>query len=294
MASAPKQAHWVLAEVSLVASESTAFWNEMEVVATVRTAGLLAARRASDVLPHAVDAEVEAVEIEFYPDSTSITIAVKIDAVAREQIFSRALYAASVCAVTMVDLAPNDLNLVIGRNRVVDHGGGRLDKHYSFDPPLHAAILTVSDAVFLGTKEDRTGELVRTHLNHFIPMGVELTSSESVPDEVGTIATRVSELAASGFELILVVGGTGLTDDDRTIEAVSPLLDVPIPGLGEAMRTFGQERTPRAFVSRSACGLIEDSLVVTLPGTRAGADEALQALGPAILHVPYVRRRMRS
>jgi len=103
-----------------------------------------------------------------------------------------------------------------------------------------------------------------------------------IPDDIETIQNQVQNQKA---DLIILTGGTGLSHNDVTPEAIIPLLDRRIPGIEEAIRSYGQERTPYAMLSRSVVGFKGDTLLMALPGSTSGAAESIDAVFPSVLHL---------
>jgi molybdenum cofactor synthesis domain-containing protein len=95
------------------------------------------------------------------------------------------------------------------------------------------------------------------------------------------------------FDLILFCGGTGLSPRDHTPEAVAPFIERPVPGIMEAARSYGMDRTPYAMLSRGIAGMNGKSLVLTLPGSTQGAKESLQAIIQSVKHLFVVQTGMR-
>jgi len=110
-------------------------------------------------------------------------------------------------------------------------------------------------------------------------------SYEIIPDETDLVRSRTNELVNQGVRLIVFTGGTGLSPRDITPDVISAMMDRPIPGIMEAARNYGQQRTPYAMLSRGVAGFIKNTLVLTLPGSEKATIETMDALFPHILHV---------
>jgi molybdopterin adenylyltransferase len=148
---------------------------------------------------------------------------------------------------------------------------------------IRAAIVTVSDSVTAGTREDRSGAVLRARVE---ALGWQVTAQEIVPDELDRIASVLTRLADSGqVSLILTTGGTGIAARDITPEAARSLIEREIPGLGEMMRAEGRKLTPFAALSRSMAGVRGQVLIVNLPGSPKGALESLDAIVQLIPHI---------
>jgi molybdopterin adenylyltransferase len=143
-----------------------------------------------------------------------------------------------------------------------------------------AAVLTVSDGVVAGTREDRSGAVLERSLTGH---GWSVVERAVVADEQAPIAAAVRRLAGTA-RLVVTTGGTGLGPRDVTPEAVAPLLERQVPGLAEAMRSAGRRSTPLADLSRGVVGTIGESLVMTLPGSSRGAIESLEAVVATLPH----------
>jgi len=144
---------------------------------------------------------------------------------------------------------------------------------------VRAAVLTVSDGVHAGEREDASGDLLEGLLQGD---GFDVVR-RVVPDERETIAAAIVELAADAL-LVLTTGGTGFAPRDVTPEATASVIEREAPGFAEAIRSDALERTPHALLSRGLAGLRGATLVVNLPGSPGGCRDGFAVLQPALRH----------
>ncbi|KPJ61480.1 MAG: hypothetical protein AMJ46_02015 [Latescibacteria bacterium DG_63] len=148
---------------------------------------------------------------------------------------------------------------------------------------FQAVVLTISTRASQGQLEDTAGPAVKRILEE--RLGVHLYSLEVLQDDKHQIAERLRHYSdGHSIDLIVTVGGTGLSPDDVTPEATREVIERETPGLAEAMRAASMEKTPHAMLSRGISGIRDRTLIVNLPGSLKGAVENLEAIVPALPH----------
>ena len=256
-----------------------------------RAAGLLAIKKTSDVIPDCHPLPIEFAAIKHSIEGLAITISVEVHTIYKTGVEVEAMHGASITALTMYDmLKPIDKSVEISSIKLLNKKGGKSDYR---DRPIQAircAVIVCSDSIAEGSKQDFAGKAIIEKLQQ---NQIETAFYGIIPDEFDIIQAKAKQLSTEGFHLVLFCGGTGLSPRDVTPEAISPLFDRAIPGIMEAARNYGQERTPYAMLSRGVAGFIGNTLLLTLPGSTRGAAETMDVLFPYVLHIFRVAEGMR-
>ncbi len=254
-----------------------------DVFEMAKTAGLFAVKRTSDVIPDCHPLPVEYTAVRYEINNLDILIEVEVHTIYKTGVEVEAMHGASVVALTMYDmLKPIDKGIEIKNITLLTKKGGKSDYKDTFKKDLQAGVIVCSDTISAGKKEDKAGKAIIEKLQkNNVPVSKYLV----IPDEVELIRQKVQELCKAGCHMVIITGGTGLSKRDVTPEAIIPILDKEIPGIVEAIRDYGQQRTPYAMLSRSVAGLIGDTLVLALPGSTRGAAESMDAIFPPVLHI---------
>jgi len=156
---------------------------------------------------------------------------------------------------------------------------------------MDVGIITVSDRAAAGEYEDEGGPALRAECEK---RGWQVLAEAIVPDDLPRIQESVKSFAAQGCGLILTTGGTGLAERDVTPEAIQGIMRCEVPGFGEIMRMKSFEITPNAVLSRGLAAVVDDALVVTLPGKPTGAVECLKFIEGALPHAVKVVRKEKT
>jgi len=251
-----------------------------------RAAGLLAIKKTSDVIPDCHPLPVEYAGIKHDIDGLNIIITVEVHTIYKTGVEVEAMHGAAITALTIYDmLKPIDKKVGIAHIQLQEKKGGKSD-FMDQSGNRRCAIIVCSDGVSAGAREDESGVTIAEKLKK---LNLRVDCQEIIPDDLNMIQKKAKQLSEEGYDLVLFTGGTGLSRRDVTPDAIAPLLEKEIPGIMETARSYGQQRTPYAMLSRGVAGFIKDSLIVTMPGSVRAVTETMDALFPQILHVFNVR-----
>jgi cyclic pyranopterin phosphate synthase len=254
-----------------------------DVLEMAKTAGLFGVKRTSDVIPDCHPLPIEFTGVEYEIEGLNIKILITVKTIYKTGVEVEAMHGASVIALTMYDmLKPIDKGIEINNVRLVKKRGGKSDFKDKFRKDLKAAVIVCSDSISEGKKEDKAGLVISEKLKSY---DVEVADYLIIPDEIDLVREKTEQFSAQGYDLVIFTGGTGLSPRDTSPEALIPILDKRIPGMEEAIRRYGQDRTPYSMLSRSVVGTKNETVVMALPGSTNGAKESMDAIFPAALHV---------
>lgn len=254
-----------------------------DVFSFAKVAAFFAIKKTSDMIPDCHPLPVEYSDVRFAIHDLQIQIEVEVHTIYKTGVEVEAMHGASIAALTLYDmLKPLDKGIEILQVKLLEKTGGKSDKNWLPIKPIAAAVIVCSDSVFQQKAIDKAGlaliEKLKLH-------AVETAHYEIVPDETAAIQQVFHKLIQDKINLLLFVGGTGVSPRDISVEAIRPLLEKELPGVMETARSYGQARMPFAMLSRSIAGTVGDSLVLCLPGSTKAAVEYADALFPQVLHV---------
>ncbi|MES2429416.1 MAG: bifunctional molybdenum cofactor biosynthesis protein MoaC/MoaB [Bacteroidota bacterium] len=262
-----------------------------------RTAGFVGAKSTPLLLPHCHPVAIDGMNIEFdfldiithkenfsetILSRTGIVITGEAKSIGRTGIEMEMLTAVSVAALEIYDmLKPVDMQLEIGSIKLLEKKGGKSDRKKFFNTPPTCAVLVCSDSTAAGEREDNSGKMIEQML---AAVNANVKHYTIVPDDKKKIQQQIKNWVAEDVHFIFTTGGTGLGPRDNTVAAVKEILERDAEGIMEAIRSYGQMRTPLAMMSRGVAGSIAKTLIVTLPGSTDGARESLEAILPGVFH----------
>lgn len=255
-----------------------------DVFQVARAAGITAAKRTAEniVFCHVIPIDWVGINFDIRDDHIYVTCEAKT--VWKTGIEVEAVNGVTAALLNMYDmLKPLDSNIRLTDIGLIKKKGGKSSFIDKFENPVKTAVLVISDSTFAGTREDKSGKIIVEFLKGH---QVDNKIYEILPDNEDLIANRLKELVDNeGIELIFTSGGTGFGPKDMTPEATRRIIEKEAPGIAEAIRKHGKDRTPYAMLSREVCGMYKKSIIINLPGSSKGAKESIEAIFPGILHI---------
>jgi cyclic pyranopterin phosphate synthase len=276
-----------------------------DALAVARIAGIAGAKRTADLIPLCHPLALTGVEVSVEVGGPGVEIRTATRTADRTGVEMEALTAATIAALTVIDMIKGvDRSAYIEAVRWTAKSGGRsgtwvaaaatadncptanpseqgATRSNHLGPARLAAVITISDRCTAGQRTDLSGP----HLAQALTQAGWLADPVVVvPDEVIAIRTAVQTAADLGARVIVTTGGTGLGPRDVTPEALVPLFDRILPGVGETLRARGAATAAAAALSRTVAGVIDRTLIVALPGSLAAAQDGAAYLVPLLDH----------
>jgi len=166
--------------------------------------------------------------------------------------------------------------------KLISKKGGKSSFLNSLEAPLKGAVLVASDTASKDPDSDVSGKIIVDRMKQ---EGIEVADYTILPDEKDLIAERLEYYGDElKVDLVLTTGGTGFGPRDVMPEAMAKIIERDASGISEAIRNFGQARTPYAMLSRGRSGIRGKTVIINLPGSKTGVSESLYALFPGVIH----------
>ena len=258
-----------------------------DIIEAAKISATLGAKKTWELIPYCHPIPIDHIFTEVVLYKSKIEIKVSVKSVWKTGVEMEALTGCSVAALAVYDmLKPIDEHLSIESIKLIDKIGGKKDfieKH--LNKKIGVAIFVISDSAFNGTRVDKSGKMINDRLQNNYSSNIEIIGYEILPDDIDTIKTYLIKYSdEKKADLIITSGGTGFSKRDVTPEATKIVIDKETNGISEAIRSYGQRRTPLSMLSRALAGTRNKTLIINLPGSTKAVSESLDLLLPSIFH----------
>lgn len=249
-----------------------------------KVAAVQAAKQTSLLIPYCHPLPIDFVECTFTVGTSAIVVHTEVKSTYKTGVEMEALSAATAAALTLYDMMKAvDPSMEISGIRLIEKTGGKSDFPTTRKGRVRrAAVLVMSDSIARGKNADASGKILQRRLTE---AGFKVVQRKVVPDDSRSIEKALIRFADTLLvDLVVTTGGTGLGPRDVTPEATTRILTRGAPGIGEALRSVGTRKTPFSMLSRGVSGIRGKTLVINLPGSADGVNEALDVLLPVLHH----------
>jgi len=249
-----------------------------------KVAAVQAAKQTSILIPYCHPLPIDFVDCTFTIGTSSVVVETEVKSIYKTGVEMEALSAASAAALTLYDMMKAvDASMEISGIRLLEKTGGKSDFPVSRRGKTRkAAVLVLSDSISKRRNSDASGRVMQRRLTE---AGFRVVERKVVSDDSRVIERALIRYADSlALDLVVTTGGTGLGPRDVTPEATVRIISREAPGIGEALRSAGIRKTPFSMLSRGVSGIRGKTLIINLPGSTAGVNEALDVLLPVLHH----------
>ena len=258
-----------------------------DIIEAAKISATLGAKKTWELIPYCHPIPIDHIFTELSLYESTLEIKVSVKSVWKTGVEMEALTGCSIAALAVYDmLKPIDEHLSIESIKLLDKIGGKRDFiENNLDKKITVAIFVISDSTFNGTRVDKSGKMISDRLKNTYSTHTEIVGYEVLPDNIDKIKTHLIKYSdEKKVDLIITSGGTGFSKRDVTPEATKMVIDKETNGISEAIRSYGQRRTPLSMLSRAISGTRDKTLIVNLPGSTKAVSESLDLLLPSIFH----------
>ena len=257
-----------------------------DVLTVAKISGIQAAKKTYESIPMCHQINLSFIDISFIIETDCI----KISAIAKTNeatgVEMEALSAVSNAALTIYDMCKSaDKNMSISNISLIKKTGGKTSHNTNYRPKV--GVITLSDSVFSGENQDLSGLILS---NGFRDSGCIVEDTIILPDGSEELIPTIKEWSSKNVELILTTGGTGLGSRDLTTGIIEKIFDSKLPGVEQALHSYGYTKIKSAMLSRLLAGVMGKTIIICLPGSPGAVKDALNVLIPSIFHSFHILR----
>ena len=257
-----------------------------DVLTVAKISGIQAAKKTYESIPMCHQINLSFVDLSFLIETDCIIISSVAKTNEATGVEMEALNAVSNAALTIYDMCKSaDKNMSISNVSLIKKTGGKTSHNTNYRPKV--GIITLSDSVFSGKNKDLSGLILS---NGFRDSGCIVEDTIILPDGSEELIPIIKEWSSKNVELILTTGGTGLGSRDLTTGIIEKIFDSKLPGVEQALHSYGYSKIKSAMLSRLLAGVMGKTIIICLPGSPGAVKDALNVLIPFIFHSFHMLR----